>query len=205
MSTFSPSSFCNRVVKEAKHCHFKCKHDDCSAESTAIRDQIVIGTINNTIREEALRKSFDLDTLRRVGMQIESAERGGAEISGEGLNRLGKYSYSNIKSEVVQKNSNQDTRKKTINCYNCGNVIKGSISKHKEKCPAQSSKCSKCSKIGHFPQVCRSKTVSHIDELGQKSESHSEEPEDAAYNINVFRLKKVHSSKTMPAFKSTEK
>ena len=49
--------FCNRVYKEAQHCNFKCKHDDCTAEETAIRDQIIVGTIHNKIREEALKNS----------------------------------------------------------------------------------------------------------------------------------------------------
>ena len=93
-------AFCNRVVKEAKHCHFKCSHDDCTAEDTAIRDQIVIGTIHTSVRDEALKKSWTLAELKREGMQIESAERGGAEISGEGLNKLGKYSYTNMKQDA---------------------------------------------------------------------------------------------------------
>jgi hypothetical protein len=36
-------AFCNRVSKEAKHCNFKCDRRDCTAESIAIRDQIIIG------------------------------------------------------------------------------------------------------------------------------------------------------------------
>ena len=66
-------AFCNRIDKEAKHCHFKCNSDDCTAENTAVRDQIVIGTHNNSIREEALKKSWDLTTLRTEGMKLESA------------------------------------------------------------------------------------------------------------------------------------
>jgi hypothetical protein len=43
-------AFCNRVSKEAKHCNFKCDHEDCMAESTTIRDQIIIGTTHDKIR-----------------------------------------------------------------------------------------------------------------------------------------------------------
>ena len=49
-------SFCNRVEKEAKHCEFRCQSATCSAEKTAIRDQIVIGMISESIREEALKR-----------------------------------------------------------------------------------------------------------------------------------------------------
>ena len=62
------TAFCNRVDAEAKHCQLNCESGTCTAESTAIRDQIVIGTLNSTIREEALMKSWDLATLRREGM-----------------------------------------------------------------------------------------------------------------------------------------
>ena len=95
-------SFCNRVEKEARHCYFKCPHVSCTAEETAIRDQIVIGTNNNAVREEALLKSWNLITLRKEGMKIESAHKGGAEIAGQALNKIGKYSYKNLK-----KNSNR--------------------------------------------------------------------------------------------------
>ena len=37
-------AFCNRVYKAAQHCNFKCHNDDCTAEDTAIWDQIIIGT-----------------------------------------------------------------------------------------------------------------------------------------------------------------
>ena len=69
-------AFCNRSAKEAKHCYFKCHHSDCDAEETAIRDQIIIGTRNNTVRDDALLKSWNLATLRQERMKIESATRG---------------------------------------------------------------------------------------------------------------------------------
>ena len=59
------ATFCNRVEKEAKHCGFKCENAGCTAQDTAIRDQIIIGTSEDKIREEALMKSWDLSTLRR--------------------------------------------------------------------------------------------------------------------------------------------
>ena len=92
------SAFCSRVALEASHCSYKCAKDDCSAEETATRDQIVSGTRYQNIREEALLKSCDLATLRSEGMKMESAMKGGCEIGGEGdVNRIGKYSYKNTK------------------------------------------------------------------------------------------------------------
>ena len=69
------TAFCNRVMKEAKHCNFNCDTRSCTAEETAIRDQIIIGTREQSIRQEALKKSWDLKNLRKEGMQMESAAR----------------------------------------------------------------------------------------------------------------------------------
>ena len=53
-------AFCNRVEKEARHCYFKCEHNECNADEIAKSDQIVIGTTSNMIREGALLKSWGL-------------------------------------------------------------------------------------------------------------------------------------------------
>lgn len=105
------TAFCNRVMKEAKHCNFNCESLTCTAEEIAIRDQIIIGTREQSIREEALKKSWDLKTLRKEGMQMESAARGGAEMSCEAVNKLGKYSYSNIKKKRTIERGPQYTNK----------------------------------------------------------------------------------------------
>ena len=62
----------NRVEKEAKHCQFRCDYINCSAEMIAVRDQKVIGT-HSKVREEALKLWWNLATLRRGRMKIESA------------------------------------------------------------------------------------------------------------------------------------
>ena len=83
-------AFCNRVLLEAKHYNFKCTAESCTAEETAVQDQIIIGLKSNNICQEALKKSQDtLDTLRREGMKMKSAARGGAEINGEDIYKMG--------------------------------------------------------------------------------------------------------------------
>ena len=145
-------AFCNRVLLEAKHCSFKCESADCCAEDTAIRDQIIIGMKNNNIRQGALKRSWDLQTLRQEGMKIESAERGGAEIHGEDVYKMGAYSFQKLKNKKnAQEKSDVDnySRQSTITCYNCGNKT-NNIKKHKAVCPAKASNCYKCRRIGHF-------------------------------------------------------
>ena len=192
--------FCNRVEAEAKHCNFKCPSVNCTAESVAIRDQIIIGTNDTSIREEALKQSWDLKDLRQEGMRMESAARGGAQISNEGssnVNKIGKYSFSNIKSSQSQA---PVKKKQTITCHNCGSKVSGSIYKHKEKCPAKSHKCSNCQKNGHFDKVCRSQPVKQIDSEEAETEQYNEED---MYSINLFRIKASKGS-AKPHLKSVK-
>ena len=87
------NAFCNRVEREAKHCQFKCSHEDCTAESIPVRDQIIFGITSHEIREEALRKSWELTELRKEGMRLENAVKGASQISSEvKVNFVGKYS-----------------------------------------------------------------------------------------------------------------
>ena len=81
-------AFYNHVLLEAKHCDFKY-----TAEDNAVRDQIIIGPKSNDICQEALKKSWDLDTLKREGMKMESAATGGAEINGEDIYKMGAYTF----------------------------------------------------------------------------------------------------------------
>ena len=188
-------AFCNRVYKEAQHCEFKCDNDRCTAEEISIRDQIIIGTHCKEIREEALRKSWDLVTLRKEGMQMESAARGGAEIGGESIDKVGKYSYGKMKDKKKEQSGN----KKPIICFNCGYKVNGSIMKHKETCPAKEHTCKKCGKKAHFEQVCKNKNVNRTkkEDKNDNNEYHqqSDSEEESAYNVNLFRVKTTNKVK----------
>ena len=52
--TFIAFSSC--VVLEAKNCNFKCESPQCTAEETAVMDQIIIGSKNSEIRQETLKR-----------------------------------------------------------------------------------------------------------------------------------------------------
>ena len=134
-------------------------------------------------------------SLSREGMQMESAARGGAEIAGETLNKLGKYSYNKI---INRQNTCKEAEdyEKNITCYNCGNIVKGSIIKHREHCPARSVECRKCSKMGHFAKVCnKGKTVHRVrdnpyEQITPQTTNDSDDSDDSAtYNVNLFRIK----------------
>ena len=71
-------SFINRVCQHAEKCEFKCKNTSCTSRNAIheilIRDQIVIGTNNTTIREQALEKELNLTDLISHSRKVEATE-----------------------------------------------------------------------------------------------------------------------------------
>ena len=87
------STVCNRVEAAGKTCHFCEGTKNCQAEEFAIRDQIVIRTTNDTIREKAMLKDWNLIDLRTNGVKYESVAAGEERISRVHINKLGAYSF----------------------------------------------------------------------------------------------------------------
>ena len=183
------SAFCNRISKEGNTCSFcDCAADsDCTAANTAIRDQIVIGTHQEKIREKALLKGWALDDLRKEGMKIESAARGEERISHRDVNKLGKYSYKNIpkKNEGVREADNAEVKKK---CFRCGDTFHKN---HLRKCAAAKAKCGSCSKVGHFAKVCqnRRKDVKATDVSPDEASEEDDDVHDTFVMNNVWQVK----------------
>ena len=92
------------------------------------------------------------------------------------------------------KNNKEDTyngEPKIITCCNCGSKIKGTVAKHREKCPAKNSRCRNCSKTGHSARVCLSKNVR---ETTEEKKTDMEEAKESTYNVNLFRIKSSYTT-----------
>ena len=76
------STFCNRAEADDKTCHFYESKKGCQAEYFSICHQIVMGTTNDAIREEAMIKDWKLIDLRAHSMKHESAAASKEEVSG---------------------------------------------------------------------------------------------------------------------------
>ena len=99
--------FTHRVKAEAKLCKFKCDSETCTVQDTLIRDQLIVGTWKEAIREEALKKQWDLTTLINKGCTIESSVAAASEIKQEHtipINRAaaGVYSKRHKKEHPLQ-------------------------------------------------------------------------------------------------------
>ena len=90
---------------------------------------------------------------------MESACKSGAEITGDAIHRVGKYSFSNLKNNKTSPqgvDGKPQPKRDPISCYYCGNQIVSSIAKYRAECPAKNVKCHNCGKTGHFVKLCQS-------------------------------------------------
>ena len=174
--------------KKSQTLHFKCQDHKWTSQIPT-RDQIIIGTSSDKIREEVLKQSWKLEHLKREDMKVQSALHGVAELFVEAqLNKLGQYS----KWYVNQKNTS-----KSKACYFCGFMVNSSITEHVNSCKAKKYKCINCKKMGHYEWDYRNKKVCELelDDLEQKIQqihTHND------YNADIFKIDflKVNVSNT---------
>ena len=129
---------------------------------------------------------------------MESASRGEESISSGTVNKLGAYSFNNLrkKAEEVQ---NPPGSKKL--CYRCG---EGFSKNHLQACKAATAKCANCRKVGHFARVCKSpaRSVKALQEDHSKEDDVEEvEVEDHIYELNIWAVN-VKSSKRRYKYRS---
>ena len=126
--------------------------------------------------------SWDLDTLRREDMKMESAARGGGEINGEDIYKRGAYSFKSLKD----KQSTEEER--SITCYNCGTKSGTPIKRYKVNCPVRSAKCYNCQRVGHFSEFCKS--IKNIRKGEEKIETdpYMKGIHERVYNFSLFSL-----------------
>ena len=171
-------TFVNRVRQEASNCSFKCG-DACTIRDTLIRDQIIIGTLDNEIRKQALHEQWGLADLVAKGRQMEAAAAGSQKIKQEmkeesSVNRLqpGRYSRKNTKGPARKR------------CPNCSNkACKGG-----DSCAGRDVECFDCGVIGHFKgaAICEGKKKPAKSKKGKarrvekKKDSESERASDSS-------------------------
>ena len=181
------SAFCNRVEETGKNCYFcECTGTACSATKYAVRDQIVIGTTNDNIREKAMLKDWNLADLRTKGMKCESAAAGEENISGKAVNKLGAYSFKTLQTN---RRDTAGSKKSDQKCYRCGQEF---YQGHMKKCKALNAKCSNCLIIGHFDKICQKKDTKTINTV--KRDEDEDEYETETYQLNIWRIKSPQSS-----------
>lgn len=135
-------SFYKRVRECATDCNF------LEAKSRHIRDKLIIGIKNNSLRERMLRENIlEENSVVEQCRVSEQSHIQSEMMSGLSIKQTPITSLEVLRSSKV---SHQENNKK---CRNCGR-------KHApKKCPAFGQKCENCGKLNHWKKVCRSSTA----------------------------------------------
>ena len=185
-------AFCNRVKAADKTCHFCECTKGCRAEQFSIRDQIVIRTTNNTVREKAMLKDWNLIDLRTNGMKYQKAAAGEEKISGVHINKLGAYSYRKLTDKSSQPRKPISTGK---TCYRFRMRFRVG---HIKQCRVINAKCSNCKKIKHLAKACHQRGVNDIetnvsDTTGEETETY----QLSIWNVGTTQNSPKFSTKTI--------
>lgn len=167
----SIATFITRIRKQVKLCKFQ----DALVDE-AIQGQLINGCSSADIRTELMKmkesatlKEFETlaRTLETVSSQSSAMSNSTSTPVSNSTNDNSSLSTADSVSRVQDKgkrHSKFDKNKKQaskpassftsdkITCFCCGN--EGHKAKD-PKCPAQSAKCSKCKKVGHYSKVCQ--------------------------------------------------
>ena len=137
-SSESFDDFIHRMKSNAKHCDFKCDNAGCTVGDTLIRDQIITGTNNAAIRNEALKKQWTLDDLIKEGRVIESGAIAASELRKDA-------STFDVNRTKQGKNPSEKKGKGKFTCFKCE---EDSCPGH-NKCKFHNKQCPVCHKRGH--------------------------------------------------------
>ena len=146
----------------AEHCEYGDLHDQM------IRDRIVVGLKDGNVSQ---RLQLDADlTLKKaqdIVCETDAVKRQRSELRDKfdspnndiNFFRSGKFkSRGRERREQNNKSTAKSCSKDFPNkqsCFRCGK----NPSQSRERCPARNSTCNKCSKIGHWAKMCRTKVL----------------------------------------------
>ena len=130
--------FAYRIQAEAELCDFKCSSNDCTVKDILIRDQILVGTDNEVIRQEALKNQWGLDDLFKKGRITEPGILAASEIKSEPKYEVRRAKTSPYSRKSRDKQKAKLSSKKFI-CWKCEEENGSGY----YKCPFYNNECKK--------------------------------------------------------------
>ena len=158
----SVEEFINSLHVLAEYCDYGDLHDQM------IRDLIVVGLKDGNVSQRlqldpdlTLKKAQDIVRETDAVKRQQSELRSKSDLRNNDIDsiRSAKYKRREQNNKSTGKSSLKDFQNKQ-SCFRCGK----NPSHSKERCPARNSTCNKCSKVGHWAKMCRSKVVAEIFE-----------------------------------------
>ena len=146
-------TFALRVKREAKGCKFACTSETCTVKDTMIRDQLIIGTSDISLRQRALAEEWNLQDMISKGKSIEAATKGAAIIKVKEEPRDVRKTKGGKFSKKARRRNQSSMQQTDTACKNCSLPrCRGGKS-----CPAAGKTCFACQKQGHFrdAQACK--------------------------------------------------
>ena len=166
---------------------------DMTETNKLIRNAIACKSLDERVRQRCLEKSknLTLEMAIDIGRMFEATKDGMQVMSGEDpkveVNKLAWRDGSSKKSKTRGKQKTpKENNEQVQKCGRCGY----NVHKPQDKCPAKNESCKKCKKIGHFAQVCRSKTrnVNLLNEMHYPSEDYSSDEEGPDSDVELLHV-----------------
>ncbi len=162
---------------------------DMTVTNKLIRNVIACKSLDERCLEKS--KNLTLEMAIDIGWMFEATKDGIQVMSGEDpkvkVNKLAwrdgstKRSKTRGKQKILKENNEQVQK-----CGRCGY----NVHKPQDKCPAKKESYKKCKKIGHFAQVCNSKTrnVNLLNEMHYPSEDYSSGEEGLDSDVQLLHV-----------------
>ncbi|XP_055543125.1 uncharacterized protein LOC129728698 [Wyeomyia smithii] len=137
--TFNPKEKVDQFVLRLKSQAEVCSFDN--QLNNMIMDQIVFATQTDKLRAKYLERDTTLDEMLQIGRTYETVNKQ--------VQEFGFKSADGAEINALQKTGNKF--KGNLSCSRCmGNHLSPD-----SECPARSSRCNRCTKLGHFARCCR--------------------------------------------------
>ena len=137
--------YLNKLRRLVKTCKYGTLQDEM------LRDRLVIGIQNNTVRGRLLRENnLTLDTAIQMCRTAEITTLQLQKIDGDNTEPVHAVKSRN-NQRSTQQNHNHESQRRRKNCGYCGSTHA------RYQCPAYGKTCKNCHKKGHFSEVCRSR------------------------------------------------
>nr|XP_054762076.1 uncharacterized protein LOC129268563 [Lytechinus pictus] len=194
----SVDDFCTRLKGLASSCNFDNRDEH-------VRDQFVDKCASSSLRRRLLReRDLTLKTLLDIARASEAAASQADEMEGKSAREYA----SKVTAYPGQYRGERRLRgpprgppppRTSPGDERCGNCGRSGHRSRDSNCPARGQTCSKCKKVGHFGQVCRSSKfrqprgtpVHTVNDEDRHSEEPNDRLTDEEYNFEVHTANTV--------------